>query len=72
MYYNLEYMLVSSILHVDGACIWRPHFDIAVYIIGCKIIAFVNFQEIKVIDFIYRGVSCESLEVWPCESCKTL
>jgi len=45
-------MLVSSIPHVDGACIWLPYFDIAVYIYVSKIIAFVSFQEIKDI-FIY-------------------
>jgi len=30
--YILEWMLMSSIPHVDGACIWLPYFDIALYI----------------------------------------
>jgi len=32
MYYILMWMLVSSITHVDGACIWLLYFDIALYI----------------------------------------
>jgi len=50
-------MLLSSIPHVDGAFLWLPYFVIVVYIYVCKIIAFVNFQEIKeifiLILFIY-------------------
>jgi len=48
-------MLVSSIPHVDGACYSRPMAAIFGYCFVynvCKIIAFVNFQEIKEI-FIY-------------------
>jgi len=61
MYYILEWMLASSIPHVDGACIWRPYFNIALYICNvCMIIAFVNFQEIKEIyigfAFILNGL----------------
>jgi len=33
MYYILEWMLVGSIPHVDGASIWLPYFGIDVYII---------------------------------------
>jgi len=32
MYYILEWMLASSIPHVDGACLWLPYFDINLYI----------------------------------------
>jgi len=40
-------MLASSIPHVDGGC--HNYLDIALYIMiyVCKIIAFVNLQEIK-------------------------
>jgi len=31
MYYILKWMLANSIPHVDGACIWLPYFDIAMY-----------------------------------------
>jgi len=44
MYYILEWMLASSIPHVDGAGIWLPYFALNIIYV-CKIIAFVNFQD---------------------------
>jgi len=35
MYYIPQWMLASSIPEVDGACIWLPYFNIALYIGLC-------------------------------------
>jgi len=51
----LEWMLASSIPHVDGACIWLPYFDIALYIL-MRLLIF-KIKEI----FIYLFKKCVKL-----------
>jgi len=56
LYYILEWMLASSILHVDGACIiciLAAIFRYCFVYNVCKNIAFVNFQEIKEILIVF-------------------
>jgi len=47
MYYMLEWMLVSSIPHVDGACIMAAIFRYCFAYYVCKIFLSVNFQDIN-------------------------
>jgi len=58
MYYILEWMLASSIPHVDGACIKLPYFDIALYIIFVRLLRLSIFK-IKEIFFIIYMDNCK-------------
>jgi len=50
IYYILEWMLVSSIPHVDGASIWLPYFDIAM----CIGVMFVRLLHLSVFKRLKR------------------
>jgi len=62
MYYILEWVLASSIPHVDGACIWLPYFDIALYIMFVKLLRLSIFKikEIFIYLFIYRSAFADT------------
>jgi len=48
MYYILEWMLASSIPHLDGACLWVPCFDMALNRMFVGLLRLSIFKRLKI------------------------